>query len=398
MSHQLSPLLTRHLPGAVAEYRRMKIAVLAPPWLPVPPTGYGGIESVVSLLCERLVHRGHQVTLFAAPGSRSSASVHEVLELCHPDEIGRALYEADHVARVFRAVEDAARSHHGFDVIHDHSGFMALAMADRIATPLVHTLHGPFEPATSRFYRQHADKAHIVAISQAQRASAPPGVPIAEVIPNPIDVAAWPFQPDKDNYLLWLGRMHETKGPHRAIAAAREAGVPLVLAGPVQTGQESFFQAEVAKHVDGDRVRYVGEVGGRHKADLIAHARALLMPITWNEPFGMVMVEALSCGTPVISFAQGAATEIVREGVTGFLVRDEQAMGAAVARLPELDPRNCRADVARRFSVDQVAAAYEGAYRRAGARTALLPSHPGGVTMTGPVRSAARGQLAPTAG
>jgi glycosyltransferase involved in cell wall biosynthesis len=141
-------------------------------------------------------------------------------------------------------------------------------------------------------------------------------------------------------------------------------------------------------------------VGGHHKADLIARARALLMPITWNEPFGMVMVEALSCGTPVISFAEGAATEIVRDGVTGFLVPDEQAMAAAVARLPELDPRNCRADMARRFNVDQVAAAYEGAYRRAGARTVLLPSLPAALTLPGPVRPAARGHLdlAPTAG
>lgn len=397
----------------------MKIAVLAPPWLPVPPRGYGGIESVVSMLCERLVCLGHDVTLFAAPGSRSAATVHEVLETCHPDEIGRALYEADHVARVFRIVEDAARSHRGFDVIHDHSGFVALAMADRIDIPMVHTLHGPFEPSTSRFYRQYADKAALVAISRAQRASAPPGVPISDVIPNPIDVTAWPYQPDKSNYLLWLGRMHETKGPHRAIAAAREAGVPLVLAGPVQPGQESFFQAEVAKHVDGDRVRYVGEVGGSAKADLIARARALLMPIKWNEPFGMVMVEALACGTPVISFAEGAATEIVRDGVTGFLVPDEQAMAAAVAQLHELDFTECRADVARRFDVEQVAAAYVGAYRRAGTRTTLLAASPSlsgaaksgaaksgaaksgaanGITIAGTIRPAARGQLAPTAG
>lgn len=373
----------------------MKIAVLAPPWLPVPPTGYGGIESVVSVLCESLVRRGHDVTLLAAPGSRSSATVREILETGHPDEIGRALYEADHVARAFRIVDDARSRHGGFDVVHDHSGFIALAMADRIGTPLVHTLHGPFEPATSRFYGQHAGKAHVVAISRAQRATAPAGLPIADVIPNPIDAAGWPYQPDKQNYLLWLGRMHETKGPHRAIAAAREAGVPLVLAGPVQPGQEVFFQEEVAKHVDGDRVRYVGEVGGIKKADLIARARALLMPITWNEPFGMVMVEALACGTPVISFAEGAATEIVRHGVTGFLVADEPAMAAAVAQLPELDPKDCRADVVRRFNVDRVTAAYEVAYRRAG--TSPAPRASSGVVLTGMVRPAARPALSATA-
>lgn len=392
------PLSTSPLPPGAANRRNrpLKIAVLAPPWLPVPPTGYGGIESVVSLLCESLVRRGHDVTLFAAPGSRSSATVHEVLETCHPDEIGRALYEADHVARAFRVVEDAATGHGGFDVIHDHSGFIALAMADRIPTPLVHTLHGPFETTTSRFYRQHARNAHVVAISHAQRLSAPAGVPIAEVIPNPIDAAAWPFQPAKQDYLLWLGRMHETKGPHRAIAAAREAGVPLVLAGPVQPGQESFFRKEVAPHVDGDRVRYVGEVGGSKKAKLIACARALLMPIMWNEPFGMVMVEALACGTPVISFAEGAATEIVDQGVTGFLVADEQAMAAAVGQLRELDPKDCRADVIRRFNVDRVAAAYVEAYRRAGTSPARRASF--GVTITGTVRPAAHAELSATVG
>ena len=220
--------------------------MLGPPWLPVPPPGYGGIENVVAFLCTGLVRRGHDVTLFAAPGSQSSATVHPVLPEPYPDEIGQALHEADHVARVFAAVEKAAASGVGFDVIHDHSGFTALAMADRIATPMVHTLHGPFVPATCRFYEAHAAKARIVAISQTQRDKAPSGVVVHDVIPNPIDSEQWPCQAQKDDYVLWLGRMHETKGPHRAIAAARRAGVRLVLAGPVQPGQEAFFESEVA--------------------------------------------------------------------------------------------------------------------------------------------------------
>ena len=389
------PALSHPIPPATTRGRSLKIAVLAPPWLAVPPAGYGGIESVVAVLCDGLVRAGHDVTLFAAPGSRSSATVHPVLAECHPDEIGRALYEADHVARVFQALDEAGAGRRPFDVVHDHSGFIALAMADRVGVPMVHTLHGPFEPQTSRFYRRHAGKAHLVAISQAQRASAPAGVSIDEVIPNPIDAAAWPFQPAKENYLLWLGRMHETKGPHRAIAAARQAGVPLVLAGPVQPGQELFFQREVDRHVDGDRVRYVGEVGGTRKADLIANARALLMPILWNEPFGMVMVEALACGTPVISFAEGAATEIVRHGVTGFLVTDEQTMAAAVSQLSDLDAAACRTDVLQRFDVDQVAAAYAGAYRRtATGRTSAASS---AVRITG-IRPAALTAVTATAG
>ncbi len=155
-----------------------------------------------------------------------------------------------------------------------------------------------------------------------------------DAIPNPIDLQDWPLREHKDDYLLWIGRMTAEKGPHRAIAAARAAGVPLVLAGVIQPGQQAFFDREVAPHIDGERVRFVGEVGGSVKRSLFAGARALLMPIRWEEPFGMVMVEALACGTPVIAFPEGAARELVLHGQTGFLVEDEQAMGAAVGGFP----------------------------------------------------------------
>jgi glycosyltransferase involved in cell wall biosynthesis len=167
----------------------------------------------------------------------------------------------------------------------------------------------------------------------------------------------------KDDYLLWIGRMTVEKGPHRAIAAARIADVPLVLAGVIQPGQQAFFDREIAPHVDGNRVRFVGEVGGAVKRSLFAGARALLMPIRWEEPFGMVMMEALACGTPVIAFPEGAARELVLDGQTGFLVDDELAMGAAVAQLPRIAARDCRAWVAAHCDVDVVAAAYESAYR-----------------------------------
>ncbi len=340
----------------------MNVAMLAPPWIAVPPSGYGGVETVVSVLTEALVRRGHDVTLFCAPGSASSADVVPLLAGSHPDEIERSLYEADHVARAFDEIELASPR---FDVVHDHCGFTALAMADRLATPFVHTLHGQFTAATAAFYAHHGHKAALVPISRAQLASAPPGLEASEPIPNPIDVQAWPLRERKDDYLLWVGRITAEKGPHRAIAAARAAGVPLVLAGVVQPRQRAFFEREVAPHVDGERVRFVGEVGGATKRSLFAGARALLMPIRWREPFGMVMVEALSCGTPVIAFPEGAAAELVVEGTTGFLVEDEEAMAAAVGRLSEIAPRDCRAWVALHCDVDVVAAAYEQAYRAA---------------------------------
>ena len=341
----------------------LRIAMLAPPWIPVPPLGYGGVEAVVSLLTEELVARGHDVTLFAAPGSHSSARVHTLLDSAHPQTIGSALHESDHVALALEAIDEATAGGAPFDVIHDHSGFVALAMASRVDVPMVHTMHGLLVDGSTGFYRRHGHKARLVAISGSQRATAPANVHVAAVVPNPIAVEHWPFEAHKDDYLLWIGRMDPTKGPHRAIEAARLAGRPLVLAGPVQTSdQADYFSERVAPHIDGQRVRYVGEVRGAPEKQLYARAAALLMPIRWNEPFGMVMVEALACGTPVIAFAEGAATEIVVDGVNGMLVEDEAGMARAIAHIAEIDPAGCRESVRARYAPAITAAGYEAVY------------------------------------
>lgn len=317
------------------------------------------------LLCEGLAEHGHDVTLFAPPGSESRVDVAAVLEEAHPDEIQKAQIEVDHVARVFAAIDAAADDGGPYDVIHDHTGHSALAMADRVSAPLVHTLHGPFDEAARRFYAQHGRKACIVAISHAQLADAPPEMGGGCVVPNPIALDEWPFRPGKDDYLLWIGRMSPDKGPNRAIAAAREAGVRLLLAGPVQPGQEQFFAEEVEPHIGSDGVEYVGEADGEAKRALYQGARALLMPIRWPEPFGLVMVEALASGTPVIAFREGSVPEIVEDGRTGFVVEDEHAMAGAVGRLEEIDPETCRRACEQRFSVDAVVRGYEDVYRAA---------------------------------
>ena len=342
------------------------VALIAPPWIPIPPPAYGGIEQVVRLLAAGLVDAGHRVTLFAPPGSRSPAEVRSPLSAPHPDEIQFSMWEVDHVARCFDAIDAAAADGDPFDVVHDHTGFAALAMANRIATPLVHTLHGPFEPDLFQFYAVHGAKGQLVAISRAQRDAAPEDLrrDIA-VVHNPLSVEEWPFAEDAGDYLLWIARMNDDKGPQRAVAVARAANMPLVLAGPVHPGQEEFFAREVEPHVDGDAVRYVGEVGDDGKRELYSNAKALLMPIRWAEPFGMVMVEALACGTPVIAFPEGAAAEVVIDGETGFLADDEQAMARAVERLDEIDRGRCRASVRERFDVASIVAGYERVYERA---------------------------------
>ena len=319
----------RTTPAGEAEHPR-HIAMLAPPWIPVPPPGYGGIEEVVALVTDALVARGHDVELFCAPGSSSSAKVHPLLPRAHPEAIERSLFEADHVALAFAAFDDAAAQGHPFDVVHDHCGYTPLAMADRIALPLVHTVHGPFDEDTSFHYRHHAAKGSIVCISQSQAGTAPDGVMVTGVVHNPIDVDAWPVGLRKQDYLLWLGRFVPEKGPQRAIRVAQMTNRPLILAGTVQPGWERFFATEIEPHVDGEQIRFVGEAGGARKQQLFADAFAFLMPIRWPEPFGMVMVESLAAGTPVLAFDQGAAPEIVESGRNGFLVHDEEQMASAI--------------------------------------------------------------------
>ena len=347
------------------ERRALRIAVLAPPWIQVPPPGYGGIEAVVALLCDELVARGHDITLFAAPGSRSAAQICSPLESAHADQIGSSLYEADHVGAAYDAVDRAGTEGRPFDLVHDHSGFTAVAMAGRVSAPVVHTLHAPFNEQTCPFYARHGRKARLVAISNFQLEHAPPGVHVADVVSNPISIEDWPFRRDKDDYLLWMGRMDPAKGAQRAIAAAQAAGMRLVLAGPVQPGQEKYFCREIEPHIDGRTVAYVGEVGGVRRKELFARAKAFLMPIDWPEPFGMVMVEALACGTPVIAFPEGAASEIVIDGENGFHVADVRAMAQATRSLHRSTQRAVAQASPHRYDATVVAEGYEAVYERA---------------------------------
>lgn len=352
----------------------LAIAMLAPPWISIPPPAYGGIEQVVDLLTTEFIRRGHAVTLFAAAESRSTAHVTTLLDRQHPDEIQMALYEAEHTARAFDDIDAAAADGHPYDIVHDHCGFTAFAFASRLATPLVHSLHGPFTRETSAFYARNAGKAPVLALSEYQRSQAPPPLEVIAVVHNPIIVDDFPFRADKDDYLLFIGRMNDEKGPQRAITAARRAGMRLLLAGPVQSGQEEFFESEVEPHVDGAGIEYIGEVG-EEKRELYAGAAALLMPIRWPEPFGLVMTEAMACGTPVVAFAEGSATEIVLDGETGFIVEDEEAMGEAAGNVGSLDPRRCRESAAERFDVGAVASAHERAYRKVIDRGAPTVEH-----------------------
>jgi glycosyltransferase involved in cell wall biosynthesis len=347
--------------------QRLRIAMLAPPWIPVPPPGYGGIEYVVALLCDALVDSGHDVELFCAPGSHSRAKARTLLPSPHPESIGMTVFEADHVARALDLIDEAAARGKAFDLIHDHTGCVVVAFADRLSLPVVHTVHGPFDDVMSEFYEVHGRKARLVCISRSQASFAPAGANVTAVVYNPIDVDAWPVGFNKQDYLLWLGRFVPEKGPQRAIRVAKATKRRLILAGTVQPRYERFFADEIQPHIDGQTITFVGEVGGARKQRLFADAFAFLMPISWPEPFGMVIVESLAAGTPVIAFAHGAAPEIIEDAKTGFLVRDEEEMVALVDKAGALDPRDCRRG-AERFSPARIAAGYEETYLDAVAR------------------------------
>jgi glycosyltransferase involved in cell wall biosynthesis len=326
----------------------MRIAQIAPPWTPVPPPLYGGIELVVDLLSRGLQAAGHEVLLYTTGDSTCPVPKRWVLEEAEGTRIGMAVPELRHVVHAYEAVRDA-------DVVHDHTVFGPL-YAERFGDlPVVTTIHGPFNDELTDLYRIIAKRVPVICVSHDQRRTAP-SIPIARVIHHGIDPEAFPVGDGQGGYCLFLGRMAPEKGPHRAIEACRKAGVPLLMAAKMREPWErAYFDAEVAPLLSED-VRYLGEVPHDEKLALLGDALALVNPIRWHEPFGLVMVEALACGTPVVSFREGAAPEIIDSGETGFLVDDESTMADAIGHLDEIDRAACRAAVEGHFSMHRMVA------------------------------------------
>ena len=341
----------------------MRIAMVAPPWYPVPPLGYGGIELVVHLLTGSLTRGGHEVILFAAEGSQ-----HNAIELAPSDwsqDLGRAAHvirEATYLARVYARLDEME-----VDVVHEHNESAGLVVATRRPpAPTVATIHSDLAEPHRTFMREVEGKdVGLVAISAAQAARAPE-VPWLGTVHNAVDVDALICGAEKGGYLLELARICPDKAQHIAIGVAAELGLPLILAGKIEERAESeaYFRDQIEPHL-GERVRWLPDVGGKDKAALLAGADAMLFPIQWEEPFGLAMVEAMASGTPVVAIARGAAPELIDEGVTGFLAHDADGMVAACRRIHEIDTRRC-AEVARdRFSPDRMAAGYLEIYRAA---------------------------------
>lgn len=335
----------------------MRVGLIAPPWVPVPPPEYGGTELVIDLLARGLVDRGCEVVLFGTGDSTCPVE----RRWLHPRALGTGggrMAGVAHVRVAYSSLGDV-------DVIHDHTeeGPARWSLwADGV--PVVTTVHNRPTPARRRLYGAAVDHGMaVVAISHDQRHRLGP-VPVTTTIHHGIDVASVPVGDGDGGYALFLGRMSPDKGAHTAIDVARAAGRPLVLAAKMREPEErAYFNREVAPRL-GPEARYVGEVGGAAKQALIGAAEALVNPIAWPEPFGLVMIEALACGTPVLAFPEGAAREIVRPGRTGFLCRDVADMAARLGEVGSLDRARCRADAAARFSAARMAEEHLALYRR----------------------------------
>lgn len=344
---------------------RLRVAVIAPPWYQLPPRGYGGIELVVSLLVRALSARGDEVVVVGAESSEPGTI--QLAPAAWEADLGRKygpVRELTYLARVATVLRQEGH----FDVVHDHSGFAGLLASTLMdIAPVVHTVHGRLGEPERTFYRTLQGRADLVAISSAQRGCAPE-LPWRSTVHNAVDTdSLLTVSPgDKGGYLLCLARICPEKGQHVAIEVARRTGRRLVIAGKVDPAPEAqfYYQSKVAPHVDGSTVIYHRNVFGREKSRLIARATALLAPIAWAEPFGLSVVEAMASGTPAVSYARGAAFELIDEGVTGFAVKpdDVEAMIAAVLATAEIDTQRCAQTARRRFNPSRMAEKYHRVY------------------------------------
>jgi glycosyltransferase involved in cell wall biosynthesis len=344
----------------------VRIALLSPVWFPVPPTGYGGIEWVVALLADGLVDAGHEVVLFASGDSGTKAELHAVFPVAPSERIGQTLPELHHALACYEQAAD-------FDVVNDHSGLVGATLAGCVDVPVVHTVHGPLDGEAGPIYAQIAHVAPrlgLISLSLNQRRPRP-DLPWIANCPNALDLSAYPVHPHRGDYLLFLGRLSPDKGAHHAIAVAKETGLPLKLAGKMRDVEEKeYFESQIRPNL-GWGIEYLGEVSHERKVDLLQNARATLFPIEWEEPFGLVMIESMACGTPVVATRWGAVPEVIEHGVSGIVVDDHGELAAALEQADELDPLACRDYVERRFSAARMVEDYLAAYRLARTRARL---------------------------
>ncbi|MCK1718299.1 glycosyltransferase family 4 protein [Bradyrhizobium sp. 141] len=337
----------------------MRIAQIAPLAESVPPKLYGGTERVVAWLVDALVDLGHEVTLFASGDSKTSATLHPVW----PRALRLGRPRTDPNAAMAVLLEAVSRRAHEFEVIHAHIDWLHLPLLSRLGIPFVTTMHGRLDLPGLPALIDEFPGACLVSISDDQR------IPLANAnwcgtVYHGLPVEQFRASFTSGSYLAFLGRLSPDKGPEDAIRIARAAGIPLRIAAKIPRAETGYFKERIEPHVDGEQVQVVGEVNDETKQPFLADAAALLFPIRWPEPFGLVMIEAMACGTPVIAYRSGSVPEVIDEGVTGFIVENEGEAAAAVAQLASLDRRRVRAKFEERFTARRMAEDYVRHYQQ----------------------------------
>jgi glycosyltransferase involved in cell wall biosynthesis len=339
----------------------MRIAQIAPLHEAVPPKLYGGTERVVSFLTEELVALDHDVTLFASGDSETSARLHPVW----PRALRLDPAIRDPIAPHMLMMETVRRHAEDFDMLHFHMDYWPFSLFARQRTPFVTTLHGRLDLPELQPVFETFSEAPVVSISNAQRRPLPQARFVATVLHGLPETLLTP-RPHTPSYLAFLGRIAPEKSPDRAIRIARAAGIPLKIAAKVDRVDDEYFRS-VVKPMLGEGVEMIGEISDREKSDFLSGAIALLMPVDWPEPFGLVMIEAMACGTPVIAFNRGSIPEVVEDGLTGFIVEDETGAVAACSRVERLSRQKVRARFEQRFTARRMAEDYLRVYRALGA-------------------------------
>jgi glycosyltransferase involved in cell wall biosynthesis len=332
----------------------MRIAMLSPIAWRTPPRHYGPWERVVSLLTEGLVARGVQVTLFATADSVTSGKLHSVCAKGYEesDQVDPKVCECIHISEVYERAGE-------FDLIHNHFDFLPLTYSGLVDTPVVTTIHGFSSSLILPVFEKYNGKTFYVAISEADRS---PNLDYIATVHHGIDLAEFTFRPDPEDYLLFFGRIHPDKGAREAVEIAAAADRKLILAGIIQ--DQPYFETEVEPFLDGDRAIYAGSVGPEERNRLLGGAAALLHPIYFNEPFGLSVVEAMACGTPVIAFNRGSMPELIRNGVNGYLATQVEDAVECVSKLAEIDRSACRRFVEEHFSIERMVDGYLAVYRK----------------------------------
>jgi glycosyltransferase involved in cell wall biosynthesis len=351
---------------------RLRIAQIAPLWTTVPPNKAGGIERIIASLCNLLTERGHEVTLFAATGSNTKAR----LVPGYPKTLLEAGIGWDDNLWTIRNIKAAyERAHKGeFDILHNHTDMWGFFFAANEPTPTLHTSHNrviptplpgtgeSLERGRYKLYEAYREQLNFAFISESARTQTQLHFPKSQVVYNGIDLSPFKLNEQNDDYFAWVARLDDYKGAEQAIAACERLGVRLKMAGPIDPSKRGYFRDRIEPHLS-DRIEHLGELTSQELSRLYGGAQALLFPISWEEPFGLVVVEAMACGTPVIAYKRGSMPELIQDGINGFVIEsDLDVLIQTMQRVKDISRPACRASVEKNFSEERMVEAYEKYY------------------------------------